>query len=186
MSTKYHCKKRINNVELTPILFHLKMNDTEQCLEILDSYITNADSKSTDYMLSLLKQCEELYKRNQIEVHAYGSNDSTKLWTQQTQNRINSIKRSLLLSHNNHNNSDCFSPTEMRLSAQNETLNKVCVDLHQSELTGRDILQGLNEQRDTISNVKNKTETIQSDMGYANKLLNSMKNWWQIGSINKK
>jgi len=102
------------------------------------------------------------------------TDDKTQEWLSRSRNRLEALKKRQRTKKVNE-----------RADMQNESLRESRRVLQETEDISAGILSELSSQRETIKSSSAKLQQANDDLGYGDKLLRSMQNWWSSNSIQK-
>lgn len=160
-----------------------------------------AENASSTQSRELLRECEAAIKGAEIEVRTsdmdQDARSKARIWLRALKTRLQSAQKQALLGGagatsgaGNAAGVKAFKDRQVgvteRMEGQAQTLQDSLKTLRETEDQAAGIMFSLAKQKETIQSASNKVRQVDDDLSYSNKLLNNMKAWWRIGSIQEK
>ncbi|GBG29494.1 Calpain-11 [Hondaea fermentalgiana] len=160
-----------------------------------------ASGANAEEARKLVKEIETALKGAEIEVRTTSLAQETKTkartWLRGIKARQQTAQREVLLSGGGANGANkpstankAFRERQLgvteRMDQQTTTLADSVRTMRETEDQASSIMYSLAKQKETIQSASNKVNQVESDLSYSDKLLNNMKAWWRIGSIQDK
>mmetsp|Transcript_8313 Transcript_8313/g.14717 ORF Transcript_8313/g.14717 Transcript_8313/m.14717 type:complete len:176 (-) Transcript_8313:113-640(-) len=147
-----------------------------------------------------VKECTACLKGAEMEIRASGvsgaKRDELRKWLSEKKAKVQELERQALLEQQQRagvggeaaavSNAARSKNVTDRMAKQSASIAQSLATLNETEVTAGAIMSDLAVQRETIKNTNQKLQDVNADVGYSTQLLNNMKSWWKIGSIQKK